>query len=109
MLLLFEKHFVKKILYKDKLSFRYQLIGFYHNRHNEKREAQQVVHTKLNRERTSLLFNFEQNSKFVFIVLGLNKKIAWIRYISKQLKVMVLLYLFIVISVSTNSTIKVIV
>jgi len=39
----------------------------------------------------------------------LDKKIAWIRYISKQLKVTVFLYLFIVISVSTHSAIKAIV
>ena len=61
MLLLFEKHFVKKILYKNKLSFRYQLIGFYHNRHDKNLEAEQVIYTKLNREQTSLLFNFEQS------------------------------------------------
>ena len=57
MLLLFEKHFVKKILYKNKLSFRYQLIGFYHNRHDKNLEAEQVIYTKLNREHLFVFFS----------------------------------------------------
>jgi len=32
------------------LSIRYQLIGFYHNRHDKNLEAEQVIYTKLNRE-----------------------------------------------------------
>lgn len=64
-----------KYIYKNKLSIRYQLIGFYYSRHDKNLEAEQVIHTKLNREQTSLLFNFEQNSKFILIVLGLNKKL----------------------------------
>jgi len=38
-----------KYIYKNKLSIRYQLIGSYHNRHDKNLEAEQVIHTKLNR------------------------------------------------------------
>lgn len=75
MLLLFEKHFVKKILYKNKLSIRYQLIGFYHNRHDKNLEAEQVIYTKLNREQTSLLFNFEQSFSIDIIFILLKERL----------------------------------
>ena len=53
------------------MSIRYQLIGFYHNRHDKNLEAEQVIYTKLNREQTSLLFNFEQSFSIdiIFILL----------------------------------------
>ena len=74
-----------KYIYKNKLSIRYQLIGFYHNRHDKNLEAEQVIYTKLNREHLFVFFSLPSLSLRFLQHSSVNKAFFWCEIVGGEL------------------------